>query len=63
MENIEKIKEELFKDFKPNYEINEDTPIYIAKLCGDHFNMSAQAPGLRHGDSAPFCFARETKSL
>lgn len=35
MENIEKIKEELFKDFKPNYEINEDTPIYIAKLCGD----------------------------
>ena len=29
----------------------------------DHFNMSTQAPGFRHGDSAPFCFARETKSL
>ena len=29
----------------------------------DHFNMSAQAPGFRHGDSALFYFAREIKSL
>lgn len=30
---------------------------------GDHFNMSAQAPDFRHGDSAPFYFDKEIKSL
>ena len=29
----------------------------------DHFNMSAQAPDFRHGDSAPFYFDKEIKSL
>ena len=29
----------------------------------DHLNMSAQAPLFICGDSAPFCFGRETKSL
>lgn len=32
-------------------------------FSSDHLNMSAQAPGFIHGDSAPFYFARERKSL
>ena len=36
--------------------------IAIAKEF-DHLNMSAQAPLFICGDSTPFCFGRETKSL
>lgn len=32
-------------------------------IVNDHFNMSAQAPDFRHGDSAPFYFDKEIKSL
>ena len=35
MENIEQIKERLFKDFESNHKIDKDAPIYIMKLYGN----------------------------
>ncbi len=47
---------------KSYYKLNNKTEKVIS-VNVDHFNMSAQAPLFACGDSATFCFDRETKSL
>ena len=57
-EQFKKMKFENFMGESINTELVKDL-----WDINDHFNMSAQTPGFRHGDSALFYFAREIKSL